>query len=93
MFRYREAGEYGRGYDIPPDFQLTNLKVHLQNLGKVVKTSKRSYHWSFEVRNPSEDSTEGNPWESVCVVLTDSSFSKKKSLDVNGKRIIDKEKM
>ena len=89
MFRYREEGEYGRGYDTQPDYQVKNLSFNVANLGRMVKSSKRSYQWAFEVRS----GVDGSAWEFVNVILTDSSFSKKRSLIVNSKKIMDNELM
>jgi len=91
MFRYREEGEYGRGYDTPCDWQVTNLALDVKNIGKVIKTSKREYHWRFDVRNPRE--ADGGSWKLVSIILTDSCVSQKRSLMVNSKKIIDQEKM
>ena len=90
MFRNREAHEYGMGYDVPSDYHLANLSFVVKNLGKVFATSKREYHWVFNMRVPGTDE---DRWTPIQVILIDSSFSNKKSLVVNGKKIIDKEKM
>ena len=53
----------------------------------MIKGSKRLYHWTFDARRPN------NEWKFVSVMLTDSSFSKKKTLAVNDMKVIDKEKL
>jgi len=53
----------------------------------VFKGSKRLYQWTFDTRKP------GGEWQFVSITLTDSTYSKKKTLAVNSKRIIDQLKI
>lgn len=92
MFRNREAGEFGYGYDIPADYQLTNVKFEVKNLGSIIGSSKKSYHWSFDVRVPGAKDDLQN-WSLISVTLTDSCLSHKKTLVVNCKKVLDKEKL
>lgn len=67
------------------------MALDVKNIGKVIKTSKREYHWRFDVRNPRE--ADGGSWKLVSIILTDSCVSQKRSLMVNSKKIIDQEKI
>ena len=89
MFQYSETEE-AANTEIEPDYQLTNLQFKITNLGAVFKGSKRLYHWTFEVRRPHEGD---DAWSFVSVMLTDSKHSKKKTLAVNDKKVINQEKM
>ena len=93
MFRNRELSEYGQGYDIPADYQIWQLNYEVKSLGKMFGGSKKSYSWNFDIRLPVSTDENHKTWKLMTIVLTDSSYSNKKSLVVNGKKIIDKEKM
>lgn len=91
MFQFTvEAGERAITQEAEPDYQLMNLQLKITNLGAVFKGSKRLYHWTFDARRPRDTSSD---WEFVSVMLTDSSYSKKKTLAVNSNKVIDQEKM
>ena len=64
------------------------MQLKITNLGAVIKGSKRLYHWTFDIRRPNDDE-----WQFVAVMLTDSTYSKKKTLAVNSEKVIDQEKM
>jgi len=93
MFRNREPSEFGQGYDIPADYQLGQLNFEVKNLGKMFSGSKKSYHWNFDIRIPVSNDEENKTWKLMTIVLTDSCYSNKKSLLVNGKKVIENEKM
>ena len=89
MFKFNELSEQDRAQEATsgPDFQLTGMQLKITNLGSMIKGSKRLYHWTFDARRPDGE------WKFVSVMLTDSSFSKKKTLAVNDMKVIDKEKL
>jgi hypothetical protein len=93
MFRNRELSEFGHGYDIPADYHLGQLNFEVKCLGKMFRGTKKSYHWNFDIRLPASTDEKYNSWKLITIVLTDSCYSKNKSLLVNGKIVIDKEKM
>ena len=101
MFRFREESDTNleEGNSTPvsatnvPDYQVKCLSLKTQNLGKMFSGSKRSYQWTFLVRKPASSMESGGGWGLVSVILTNSSYSHKKSLVVNEKKLINKEKM
>ena len=71
------------------------LSFRVKNIGALFSSSKQSYHWGFHFRQTGENDTDcgEQDWKPLAINLINSSFSHKKTLTVNGRTIIDKEKI
>jgi hypothetical protein len=61
--------------------------IHSQNVGKVIKTSKKRIFWHFKVHNDIQHTT--NSCRQITVLLFESQVSKKRKIEVNGKPVTD----
>ena len=91
MFKNSEEDKQDSSYE--PDFKLAYLSFQVQSVGAFFSGSKKSYHWVFSYKQTGANDGSLKDWQTVSVNLIDSCYSHKKTLTVNQKSVIEKEKI
>lgn len=91
MFRNCEEEEKQDSHQ--SDYQLDYLEFWVHSVGAVFSGSKKSYHWNFCYQQTGVNDGCAQSRQYVTINLIDSCYSHKKTLIVNKKKIIEKEKI